>query len=273
MSLGFFAQITDEAVNMVTAHGGPFVSAGIGMFKWISSALIVWEGFLIAFRAQPTSRLAGLMVTMCITYTALEFYSAPFPIVGRNLTQIITDAGTDMANQMDTATEEQVGRMISGMTGDAGASSWNVVENAMANVRYFIVVFALSGMQIVMLAILAYGFVALGVLILVGPVFIPFLMVPNMEWLAMNWFKCLIQYAFYPVIGNAFILVYGKVWLNAFGDMNGDWTVTHVAEQLTVILIFAAGGIFGILKVPRLVSEIFSGSSGTSAMPAIGWWR
>lgn len=273
MSLGFFAQITDATVSLVTSHGGPFVSAGIGMFKGIASALIVWEGFLIAFRAQPPSRLASLMVTMCITYSALVFYSAPFPIVGRNLTQIITDAGTDMANQMDTATEEQVGRMISGMTGDAGASSWNIIENAMANVRYFIVIFALSGMQIVMLAIIAYGFVAQGVLVLVGPIFIPFLMVPHMEWIATSWFRCLIQYAFYPVIGNAFIFVYGTVWLNCFSQIHGDFTVTQIAAYFVYILVFSAAGIFGILKVPRLVAEIFSGSSGTSAVPAIGWWR
>ena len=78
-------------------------------------------------------------------------------------------------------------------------------------VRYYGIVIVLSFAQAAVLAVISFGFVAVGVCALVGPVFIPFFIVPQMEWMFWGWFRTMVQYAFYPVIGNAFVYIYGTV--------------------------------------------------------------
>ena len=92
--------------------------------------------------------------------------------------------------------------------------------DVMQVIRYYTTIIFLSLAQGAVLAVIAYGFVAGAVCILIGPVFIPFLIVPNMEWLFWGWFKALIQYAFYPVIGNAFVFVYGELLLHFFSSLH-----------------------------------------------------
>lgn len=273
MNQGFFAQVTQATVNLVTSHAGVFNSAGMSMFRTIAVILVIWECYKIAFMHEPAPRLASLAISIALTYSALVFYSTPFPGVGRNLTQIVTDGGADLAQNIDTSQEEQVGAAVANIMGGMSGSAWNIVTNTAAATRYFIIVLALSAVQIVMLGIIAFGFVAVGVLVMIGPVLIPFVIVPHFEWLAMGWFRSLIQYSFYPVIGNAFISVYGTVWMNFFNQLQGPVDSQKMAALLTQVVVLSMAGMFGILKVPQLVAGIFSGSSGLNAMPGIGWWR
>src|ERR1700693_2675019 len=101
MNQGFFAQVTQVTINLVTSHSAVFLADGMFLFRGIAIVLVVWEGFKVALEMQPANRIAALLVSIAITYSALVFYSAPFPGVGKNLTQIVTDAGTDLANQLD----------------------------------------------------------------------------------------------------------------------------------------------------------------------------
>jgi type IV secretory pathway VirB6-like protein len=63
----------------------------------------------------------------------------------------------------------------------------------------------------VAIIITAYGFVAQAICILVGPIFIPFFIVPKLEWLFWGWLKCFMQYAFYQVIAAATMFVMGNL--------------------------------------------------------------
>lgn len=270
---GFYAQVTQATVDLVTSHAPIFLQDGMSEFRPIAISLLVWQGFKVAFNHEPANRIASLLVAIAMTYAALVYYNAPFPGVGRSLTKIITDGGADLAQQIDTSTEEDVGRAVSDLSGDMPASSWNIVANAAAETRYFIIVLAMSAMQFIMLGIIAFAFVAIGVLVMIGPILIPFFLVPGLDWLALGWFRSLIQYSFFPVIGNAFISVFGNVWMNFFAQFRGDMDPQKVASLMTQIIILSMAGIYGILKVPQLVAGIFSGSSGISAMPGFGWWR
>lgn len=270
---GFYAQVTQATIDLVTTHSELFLQSGMTEFRAIAICLVVWEGFKVAFHMQPANRIASLLVSIAITYAALVYYRAPFPGVGKGLTKIITDAGADFAQQIDTSTEEDVGRAVSDLQGDMPATAWGIVTSAPALTRYFIIVLATSFMQVAILGIIAFGFVADGILVMIGPILIPFFLVPGLDWLATGWFRSLIQYSFYPVIGSAFVSIYGSVWMNFFSQFHGDMDVQKFGALLTQILILSMAGIYGILKVPQLVSGIFSGSSGISAMPGIGWWR
>ena len=61
--------------------------------------------------------------------------------------------------------------------------------------------------------IIGFGLIAQAVLLLVGPVFVPFLVVPKMDWLFWGWFKAFLQYSFYQVVASALVYIFGKLQL------------------------------------------------------------
>ena len=53
--------------------------------------------------------------------------------------------------------------------------------------------------KVISLAIVAFGLIASAVCALLGPIFVPFFIVPKLDWLFWSWFKAFIQYPFIPV--------------------------------------------------------------------------
>lgn len=264
---GFFAQATTATTAMVTNYGPTFGSIGLNAFRGIAIIRLCWEGFKIAFRTESANKLAELLILVCIAYGSLVYYSNPIPGVGKSLTRVVTDAGSDLAQVIDTSTENNIGTALGQAMGNAGTSSWSIVTNSAAMVRFFILESILSVMQAAILGVIALGFIVTGILVLVGPIFLPFILVPHFEWMAMNWFRCLIQYSFYPVIGNAFVFVYGQIWLNYFSQFTFPMDSQTLAAAITVIVTMALAGVYGLFKVPVIVSHLFSGSSG------LGSWQ
>ena len=65
-------------------------------------------------------------------------------------------------------------------------------------------------MQAVSFAVIAYGYVASAVCVLIGPIFIPWFIVPKMDWLFWGWFKAFIGFSFYQVVASAFVFIFSK---------------------------------------------------------------
>jgi type IV secretory pathway VirB6-like protein len=267
MALGYFAMATQATTQLVASYGGTFLADGVAMFRSIAVVRVVWEGFKIGFRSQPANKLAELLVGIAITYCALVYYNAPFPGVGKGLTEIVTSAGADLAQTIDSANENNIGTALANAMGQSSGSSWGTLINGAAMVRYFVLEAVLSVMQAAILGVIAAGFIIAGIMVLVGPIFIPFLIVPHFEHFALNWFRCLVQYSFYPVVGNAVVFVSAQIWLNYFSQFTFPMDSQTLAAALTVIVTTAFGGVYVIFKVPLVVSHLFSGSSG------LGGWR
>src|ERR1051326_6788238 len=86
-----------------------------------------------------------------------------------------------------------------------------IMLNVMEIVRYTLTVLALVVAQAAVLVVIAFGYIAVAIAVLLGPIFIPFFIVPQTEWMFWGWLKSLIQYAFYPVVGNAYLFVFGNL--------------------------------------------------------------
>lgn len=260
---GFFTQATVQTTKMVTSFEPVFLDIGMRLFTGIAVIRLAWEGFKIAFRTESINRLADLMVLILIVYASLSYYATPIPAVGKSLTKIVTDAGSDLAGVIDSSTEVDIGTSLGKALGDVGGSTWDTVTSGGATmVRYFILEIILSVMQAVIIAIIALGFIVTGIYVLIGPLLLPFTLIPYFDWMAAGWVRGLIQYSFYPVIGNAFVFIYGQIWLHYFASLPSPMDSQAIAANITVIISLALAGIFGLLKVPVVVSHLFSGSSG-----------
>ena len=60
----------------------------------------------------------------------------------------------------------------------------------------------------VSLGVVAFGLIATAVCALLGPIFVPFFIVPKLDWLFWGWLKSFIQYSFIPVVAVAFLMIF-----------------------------------------------------------------
>ncbi len=102
--------------------------------------------------------------------------------------------------------------------------------------------------------------------------FVPFFIVPKLEWLFWGWFKCLVQYAFYQVIAAAVVFVIGNLILGVLRlQPPGAVSTVQLIGWFPVLFITFLASIYALLKVPVLTNHIFSGTSGGSSTPISQW--
>ena len=212
-------------------------------------------------------------MSIAFVFGMLKYYDSPMPGIGRSFHSVITDQGADLAGQIEAKSTEDIAKKIAEVYESMESPSGPSIFDAMQLVRYYGIVIVLSFAQAAILAVISFGFVAAAICVLIGPIFIPFFLVPHMEWMFWGWFKTLVQYAFYPVIGNAFVYVYGQLMLNFFEAHKPPYDSAMIAGLFLQVLLMAIAFVWGVLKVPTLVSSVFSGRSGDHAFPGIGWWR
>lgn len=267
-----FASITAAVLDLLMRDGDLFLRLGTNLFRGLAIILIAWFGIRTALSSTeggaglPLGPFVSLILTIAIGFTMITYYRAPIPSIGLSFTQLVTDQPIYLARQLEVT---QVQRLSDRLNELYLALEQPSLLNASALVGYFLVALAVTAARVVLLAVIAFGLVATGVAVMVGPVFIPFFLVPHLEWVFWGWFKSLIQYAFYQVIAQAFVFVFGSFLINFLDAFPPPYTVDRllVGGFHLIFLLFAFT--YGLLKVPSLTNSLFSGSAGQSALPRI----
>jgi type IV secretory pathway VirB6-like protein len=113
----------------------------------------------------------------------------------------------------------------------------------------------------------AFGLIASAVCALVGPLFVPFFIVPKLDWLFWSWFKAFIQYSFIPVVAFAFLMIFERFIYQYLTTVptgiTEDYYLVYGLQALVIIGVFC----LGVLLVPVLTVSIFSGRAGGSVLP------
>jgi hypothetical protein len=141
------------------------------------------------------------------------------------------------------------------------------VLNVMEIVRYAVTVLILVTALAATYAIIAFGYIASAIAVMLGPIFIPFFIVPTMEWMFWGWLRSFMQYAFYPVVANAYIFVFGKLLVRFIDAHPPPYGGSNMAVFFFPLLCLLLAFTLGILKIPSLVNSLFSGRSGESTIP------
>jgi len=119
---------------------------------------------------------------------------------------------------------------------------------------------------VVAFAVIAYGLVATAVCVLIGPIFVPFLIVPKLDWLFWGWFKAFIGFAFYQVVAAAFLFIFAKVLLGLFAVI-GPLSISNAYVILPALVVTLVVCVYGLLKIPDLTAAILSGRTGIWVNP------
>ena len=274
-----FLQFIYQAINsLLTQHLGFFDAMGQNLFRAFATILVVWYGAKSALSSAGGRHLlhfdhfASLLLTISFGFGMVNYYSSPLPGVGASFHNLITNESEFLANKINQTELQTVEERIADFEVRMDAPS---VTDLLGTLMYAVIVILLAAAQAVAIVVIAFGFIATAVCILVGPLFVPFFIVPKMEWLFWGWFRCFIQYAFYQVIAAAVVYVIANLILGIM-DLQPQGTISTVQlmEAFPVLFITFLASIYALLKIPALTNHIFSGTSGSSSAgltsPAVG---
>jgi hypothetical protein len=267
-----FASITGAFLDLLARDGYLFVRLGTNLFRGFAIILLAWFGIRAALTsaeggpALPLGSFAALILTIAFGFTMITYYRAPIPGLGISFTQLLTDQPIFLARQIEAT---QVQRLSDRLNDLYLSMEQPLLFNVPALVGYFLVALAVTAARVVLLAVIAFGLVATGVAVLVGPVFIPFFLVPQLDWLFWGWVKSLLQYAFYQVIAQAFVFVFGSFLINFLDAFPPPYTVDRLLVGGFHLIFLLVAFTYGLLKVPSLTSSLFSGRAGESTLPRV----
>jgi hypothetical protein len=265
-----FASVTAAVLDLLARDGDLFLSLGTHLVRGLAVILMVWFGIRTALTSVegrggvPLGQLASLLMTIAFGVAMITYYRAPLPGLGLSFTQLLTDQPIFLARQLEVTQVQQVNDRLNALYVSLEQPS---VFNASAIVGYFLVALAVTAARVVLLAVIAFGLVATGVAVLVGPVFIPFFLVPQLDWIFWGWLKSVLQYAFYQVIAQAFVFVFGRFLLNFLDAFPPPYTVERLLVGGFHLIFLLLAFTYGLLKVPALTSSLFAGVA-ESGVPA-----
>ena len=245
-----------------------FVGMGQNLFRGFATILIAWFGIQSALSSAEGgegfnfARFSRLLLVIAFCFAMVKYYSTPIPGFGMSFPDLVMQEASSLSNSigLDQARliETKVTEVEQGME---QPSAIDFHETLTFVVLYVI----LATVQAVVLMIIGFGLIAQAVLLLVGPVFIPFFVVPKMDWLFWGWFKAFLQYSFYQVVASAFVYIFGKLLLAFFAIDTGGMTVEQWMTAFPAMFIFLLIAIYGLLKIPALTNHLFSGAAGADS--------
>jgi len=265
-----YLQFIFQAITaLLTQNLGFFDAMGQNLFRSFATILIAWYGIKSALSAASGKHpfhfdnFASLLLTISFGFAMVNYYNAPIPGVGTSFHNLVTNEAQFLSSQIDQAQLQTVVSQVADFESRMDSPGWGDV---LGTAMFVIVTILLATAQAMAIVVIAYGFIATAVCVLVGPVFVPFFIVPKMEWLFWGWFRCFIQYAFYQVIASAVVYVIGNLILGALHLMPaGTLSTVQLIASFPVLFITFLASIYALLKVPALTNHIFSGTAGGSS--------
>jgi hypothetical protein len=268
-NLAIVATIQQAITSLLTTSEPEFQRLGYSLFVSFATILIVWHGIQIMLSGDSLGDhlfgFAKLLLFIAFGYAMVAFYASPIPGIGVSFSHLITDQAHDFANILDARSLELVFDHLDQLWQQfVQPDAWSIL----ANLIYWLLLIVVTLAKVVSLAVVAFGLIASAVCALVGPIFVPFFIVPKLDFLFWSWLKAFIQYSFIPVIAFAFLMVFERFVFQFLTTLppgiTEDQYMVYGLQAFVVIGVFSVG----ILLVPSLTNSIFSGKSGESVLPS-----
>ena len=223
----------------------------------------------------------------------LQFYDTPFPGLGMTFPQIIVEQGS----------------WLNGLiVGDTGSTVWTWLQNYIGDTwktfseqeiglgmilgsydaggkMMVLAVLAVSSLLTLIVVLLGYSYIlfaqiAISILTLFGPLFIPWMIFGPMSFLFWSWFRMMITYSLYAAVAAAvFRVMMGLIMTvgTAYQEnVNPDAMLAAIADPLSTgvsglgqalvwfisYLLALLTALLTTLKIPEIAAGLVSGAAG-----------
>ena len=305
MSLNELLRLLQQAgilTGQLMASVAPAVAtAGMQLWQGLALIVVVWTGAQMALSGHGINMAAvvRMVIGLSIPLGMLQFYTSPLPGAGRSVPELITgmgewlqlmivaDAGTAMMEELalaGTAFRELFAG--EGVFGSMAAFGWNLVTDLPAvldaafDLAVTLVLMTLLAMGLVVVfaigqAQVMWAQLALSIALVLGPIFIPWLLVPQLSFLFWGWLRTVLVYSLYGAVAAAIFRVITELGVFVVQGWTGDvaagveWAgptgiVTAWRRSLVTIPYIVAAGL-ATLKVGELTQMLISGGGNAGS--------
>jgi type IV secretory pathway VirB6-like protein len=259
--------------ELLTTHSDTFQALGLNLFRGFALILIVWFGIKSALSSASGGpgfhfdHFAQLILTIAFGFAMITYYSQPLPAIGVSFHKLITDEGLVLANRLNNGLIDEIFTRLNSIYFSLEVPV--ITFDIIAILHYVLIVIMILLLEAAVFFVIAFGYIAAAIAVLLGPIFVPFFIVPKMEWLFWGWFKALVQYSFYPVVANAYLFIFGNMVIHLADSHPPPYDGPTIALLFAPLMFLLIGFVYGVVRIPSLVGSLFSGSSGESVIPKI----
>ena len=267
MELNLHPTIQKAISSLLLTYEPEFLRFGTAMFMAFAAIVISWQGIRMMFGrgglGDGMFDFAKLLLFISFGYALIAFYESPLPGIGVSFSNLITDQAFYFQSVLEARSFDNVYRHFDELSDHfMQPDAWSIL----ANLIYWTVLLLVAVAKAISLAVIAFGLIASAVCGLLGPIFVPFFIVPKLDWLFWGWFKSFIQYSFVPVVAIAFLMIFEQFVFRYVTTLPPTITSAEYGiyglQAVAVIATFC----IGMTLVPSLTNSIFSGSSGESVL-------
>ena len=270
MQLNLLPTIQQAIANLLTVYEPEFLRFGYSLFLSFATILIVWQGVKMMFSHDSLGdsmfEFAKLLMLISFGYSFIAFYEAPLPGIGVSFSNLIRDQTAYFQSVLEARAFDNIYRHFDDLSEHfLQPDAWSIL----ANLIYWTMLLLIALAKGLSLAVIAFGLIASAVCGLLGPIFVPFFIVPKLEWLFWGWLKAFIQYSFVPVVAIAFLMIFEQFVYRYVTTLPPTITSAEYGvyglQAVAVVVTFC----IGIALVPSLTSSIFSGQGGQSILSSV----
>src|SRR5688572_8688278 len=270
MQLNLLPTIQQAIANLLTVYEPEFLRFGHGLFLSFATIIICWQGIRMMLSHEGLGdqmfEFAKLLMTVAFGYSFITFYEAPLPGIGVSFINLITDQSHYFQSLLEARSFDNIYRHFDELADHfMQPDAWSIL----ANLIYWTVLLLIALAKALSLAVIAFGLIASAVCALLGPIFVPFFIVPKLEFLFWGWLKSFIQYSFIPVVAIAFLMIFEQFVFRYATTLPPTITSAeygvYALQTVAVIATFCVG----IVLVPSLTSSIFSGHGGQTMISSV----
>ena len=270
MQLNLLPTIQQAIANLLTVYEPEFLRFGYSLFLSFATILIAWQGVKMMFSHDSLGdsmfEFAKLLMLISFGYSFITFYEAPLPGIGVSFSNLITDQTAYFQSVLEARAFDNIYRHFDDLSEHfLQPDAWSIL----ANLIYWAMLLLIALAKGLSLAVIAFGLIASAVCGLLGPIFVPFFIVPKLEWLFWGWLKAFIQYSFVPVVAIAFLMIFEQFVYRYVTTLPPTITSAEYGvyglQAVAVVVTFC----IGIALVPSLTSSIFSGQGGQSILSSV----
>jgi hypothetical protein len=261
--LNFIAQ----QCQSLTASTAPSIDAiGLRIVLSLATIMLVWFGIQEALASAQggqgfnMARFLNFFMLISFAYMFVLYYDSSIPGIGYSLKSFISDGTTDLAN---TIGHDATASMLQSIDASLQKSGPGM---AMFTAPYMLIAYIMNQISLAVLAaltsvIIAYGEIAAAIIGLLGPIFIPFLIIEKLEFLFWGWLRAFLSFSFYKVVAAATMSILGHLYMSNATNLMDFTNPIKMLQNFPFIILLTVVNIFILIKIPAMTASIFSGSS------------
>ena len=285
--------------QLANAIGPRVLNAGMQLWGGLSVIVVVWTGLQMALAGGGVNMAAVVRTVMglAIPLGMLQFYSTPLPGTSQSVPELISGMGGWLQVQImadaGAAYLQQWNAGLSGFTAalggsdaSAGAMVWNAISNPGALVNaavdtvltlgvLFVTLFGMLLVFVIGQAQVMWAKLALTIALILGPIFIPWIVIPQLSFLFWGWFRTVLLYSLYGAVAAAVFRItteLGVAVTDGFtNDMvtNPDWTgpagFGMAVRRGAATVPYLGAALLATFKIGELTQALLSGASAVGS--------